>query len=216
MRSFTTALALAGALLAGAAMPAAQAQSAVCTGVPAWNSATIYSPGDRLVFSNRLYEAQSPIWNTRPDHCPSCGWYVDLVPPAPGTPEGERIVTDNAVVGRILLAASIIPSSDPCDVGGQGFINAIDAFTGAALSNPFFDLNGDGSFDAGDTISDGQGDGSNRVSVGSINLGVRMPSQPALIQNLLVVGGSSGGTGSVGINDPAERGRISWREIVRE
>lgn len=144
------------------------------------------------------------------------GWYVDLVPPAPGTPEGERIVTDNAVIGRILLASSIIPSSDPCDVGGQGFINAIDAFTGAALSNPFFDLNGDGSFDAGDTISDGQGDGSNRVSVGSINLGVRMPSQPALIQNLLVVGGSSGGTGSVGINDPAERGRISWREIVRE
>ncbi|KAB8314751.1 chitinase [Tolypothrix campylonemoides VB511288] len=54
------------------------AQSASCSGVPAWNAPTIYNPGDRLVYSGRLYEATTQIWNAPPTHCPSCGWYRDL------------------------------------------------------------------------------------------------------------------------------------------
>jgi len=64
-------------LLLGAA-PLAQAQTASCSGVPAWNASTIYNPGDKLVYQNRLYQASIQIWNAPPTHCLSCGWYQDL------------------------------------------------------------------------------------------------------------------------------------------
>lgn len=130
MRSFTTALALAGALLAGGAMPAAQAQSAVCTGVPAWNSATIYSPGDRLVFSNRLYEAQSPIWNTRPDHCPSCGWYVDLgaCGPADGNQPPSVALTAPAQGASFTAGTAITLTATAADSDGQ--VVSVEFFAG--------------------------------------------------------------------------------------
>ncbi|MGJ4728223.1 glycosyl hydrolase family 18 protein [Luteimonas sp. SDU101] len=72
--------ALATLLLAAACAPAlsAQAQTASCAAVPAWNTSTVYNPGDRLVYQNRLYQANIPIWNAPPTHCPSCGWYTDL------------------------------------------------------------------------------------------------------------------------------------------
>lgn len=65
-------------LLAIGGLPAAHAQSASCAAVPAWNAATIYNVGDRMVYQNRLYEAKTQIWNTPPNYCPSCGWYQDL------------------------------------------------------------------------------------------------------------------------------------------
>ena len=68
---------LAGCLLA-AWMSTAQAQSANCTGVAAWNASTIYNPGDHLVYQGRLYSALIPIWNASPTYCTSCGWYQDL------------------------------------------------------------------------------------------------------------------------------------------
>lgn len=68
---------LAGCLLA-AWMSTAQAQSANCTGVAAWNASTIYNPGDRLVYQGKLYSALIPIWNAAPTYCTTCGWYQDL------------------------------------------------------------------------------------------------------------------------------------------
>ncbi len=70
-------LLLTSGLLAAFVAPA-QAQSANCAGVAAWNAATIYNVGDRLVYQNKLYAALTPIWNAPPTHCPSCGWYQDL------------------------------------------------------------------------------------------------------------------------------------------
>lgn len=137
------------------------------------------------------------------------GWFIDLVPLS-GTPEGERIVSDSLIFGRVLLSASIAPTDDPCEVGGSGYINAIDAFTGAALDLPFFDVDGDGEFDEGDFI------GQPGTAVGSVDLGVGMPTLPAIIRQILVGGGSSGQTGDININDPTDVGRISWREIVRD
>ncbi|MFC4765109.1 glycosyl hydrolase family 18 protein [Dyella koreensis] len=57
---------------------AAQAQSATCAGVAAWNATTIYNAGDKMVYNNHLYQALTQIWNTPPDYCPSCGWYQDI------------------------------------------------------------------------------------------------------------------------------------------
>ncbi|MDO9173520.1 MAG: PilC/PilY family type IV pilus protein, partial [Actinomycetota bacterium] len=139
------------------------------------------------------------------------GWYVDLPAPTttPPTP-AERMVGDPFLLGTTLVAASIVPSSNPCG-GGTGYINAIDAFTGTSVSSPFFDVDGDGSFDD-DTLTAG----GRNIPVGSVNLGIAMPTSPTVVENLLVAGGSLGTTGTVAINNPLFRGRISWREIIRD
>lgn len=138
------------------------------------------------------------------------GWYVDLEPVA-GVGIGERMVSDQGLLGSVLLAASIIPDNAICAAGGTGYINAIDAFKGTAVSSPFFDVSGDGYFDDDDKINDGTDD----LAVGSVNLGVDMPTTPLVIESVLVAGGSSGGIGGIGVANPVTSGRISWRELIR-
>ena len=138
------------------------------------------------------------------------GWYIDLDSPK----AGERVVSDPRVHGSVLLAASLVPpTGNTCDAGGSGYINALDAFTGASLSAPYFDINGDGKYDANDTV-DANG---TQVPVGSVDVGVGMPTLPTLIEELLVVGGSKGTLGSIGVNPQGgSPRRISWREILRD
>ena len=107
----------------------------------------------------------------------------------------------------VLLASSIIPVVDPCVPGGKGYINAISPYTGARLGLGFFDLNKNGNF------TDDKLDG---VNIGSIDMGVGMPSEPVIIGNRLVVGGSSGGIGEELINLGGGSRRISWREIIQK
>ncbi|RFP61290.1 pilus assembly protein [Luteimonas weifangensis] len=138
------------------------------------------------------------------------GWYIDLDDPR----AGERVVSDPRVRGNVLLVASLFPpAGSTCDAGGTGYINAIDAFTGTSVSSPYFDSNGDGRYDDGDNV-DGNGQS---VPVGSVDLGVGMPTLPTLIDKLLVVGGSKGTLGSIAVNPQGgSPRRISWREILRD
>ncbi len=78
MRTHNKSLLLSGLLSLLFWAAAASAQSVPCDGIPAWNPSTIYNPGDRMVYQNKLYEALIQIWNAPPDHCPSCGWYAEL------------------------------------------------------------------------------------------------------------------------------------------
>jgi chitinase len=78
MRFRSSLPALAGLMLFAVADGPALAQTANCTGVAQWSQSAVYNPGDRLVYQNRLYQANIPIWNAPPTHCPSCGWYTDL------------------------------------------------------------------------------------------------------------------------------------------
>jgi len=149
----------------------------------------------------RGFEANAPLAADKK------GWFVDL----PVVPPAERMVGDPFLLGNVLIAASIIPSSDPCDSGGTGYINAIDAYTGTSVQSPFFDVDGDGSFDDDRLTS-----GNSSVPVGSVNLGIAMPTSPTVVESLLVAGGSQGTTGSVAVNNPLIKGRISWREIIKD
>ncbi len=153
----------------------------------------------------RGFEANAPLT------AGTLGWYIDLDQPTPG----ERIVSNPRVRGTMLLTASIIPpsSTDICDVGGTGYINALDAFTGTSLRQPFFDSNGSGKVTGADVITSG----STTVPVGSLDLGVGMPTLPTVISKLLVVGGSKGTLGSVVVNpQDGSNQRISWHEILRD
>jgi type IV pilus assembly protein PilY1 len=138
------------------------------------------------------------------------GWYVDLKDPD-GTARGERMVSGITLFGSVLLASSIIPSSESCVAGGSGFINAIDAFTGTNVKSPFFDINGDGAFDSKDKITNG----TDLVPVGSIDLGIGMPTTPLVVDKILVANGT-GALGGVGVNNPVASGRIAWREILKD
>lgn len=145
------------------------------------------------------------------------GWVIDL-------PEaGERMVTSSKVYTPtahkvpepVLVASSVIPVDDPCQPGGRGYLNAVNPYTGGRLEKAFFDVNNDGKIDAADAfLVDGE-----TVGPGSIDLGIGKPSEPVLIGNRLVVGGSEGKVRDILINTttPAAKtgGRISWREIVR-
>lgn len=151
---------------------------------------------------NRAFQAHSTL------PASSRGWYIDLDLPPGNTLEGERMVGDQQVIKNVLIAASIIPSTNnPCQPG-RGYINAIDAFTGTSLVTSLFDANRNGEFgDAGDEL------GGN--AIGSIDLGVGMVTDPALMDRLLVAGGSLATLGSTPLDPALYGGRISWREIIR-
>jgi type IV pilus assembly protein PilY1 len=134
------------------------------------------------------------------------GWYVDLNNPA----SGERVVTRPIIRGGALIFASIKPSTTACDAAGSGFVNALDAFTGTSLPGGFFDLDGDGVY-GNETLTSGP----NTIPIGSVDLGIGMPTLPIIIDNLLVVGGSRGEVGSVSVlPGTGTNRRVSWREIV--
>lgn len=140
------------------------------------------------------------------------GCYVDL-------PEaGERMITTPRLFNLAeptLIGSTIVPvTNDQCVAGGNGYVNAINPFTCARLSLPFFDINDNNNF-LDDVIPTS---GNQSANISSIDLGVGMPGEAILIGNRLVVGGSDGRLEDVRVNIPtvARRGRLSWREIVRD
>lgn len=151
------------------------------------------------------------------------GWYLDLST----SPAGERIVTGSQLVRLAvpaLVTASILPvNDDPCIAGGRGFVNMIDPYTGGALSAGVIDATGDGDF-SNDTIG--------KRFIGSVDLGVGLPSDPAFLRRggdltTVFMSGSGGapasGTGGnagiqgLTVKSPAFIGRrMVWREIIKD
>lgn len=136
------------------------------------------------------------------------GCYVDL-------PEaGERIVTRSnlfRLAEPTLIASSIVPEPvDQCVPGGRGYVNAVNPFTCARLAKPFFDLNDSGSF-TDDALANGSYASSVETSGG-------LPGEAIIIGNRLVVGLSGPPPFNIRVNTGAVplRGRLSWREIVRD
>jgi type IV pilus assembly protein PilY1 len=171
---------------------------------------------DRSVLRQRTIELEGTIAGnatrafslpTPGDMAGRQGWYVDLVSPSLGN-QGERMIGEHKFFGSVLLAASMVPSSNSCKPGGEGFLNAIDPFSGAALDNLFFDANNDLRFDNSDRM------GNDHRAVGSYNPGINLPSDPILIGNRLCSSGTSGGLNCPSVNNPIRSGRISWHEVV--
>lgn len=151
------------------------------------------------------------------------GWYIDLTTPR----AGERIVSAPQIAPLAvpaLMVTSIDPiNSDPCIPGGRGFLNLVDPYTGGALSVGLIDAQGNGNF-ADDLLGD-------RL-IGSIELGVGLPSVPRLIRQsqglatAFVSGSASGdpqgtgsGTGIRGLTIKSKASgarRLAWREIIRD
>ncbi len=138
------------------------------------------------------------------------GWYLDLLPTT-NTQQGERIVTGSTMyrfTEPTLIASSIIPvANDPCDLG-SGYLNALNAFTGASLKAAFFVF----------------GNGFTGVA-GSLDLGIGLVSQAAVLASSdgsgqIVASGSGNEAGQTKATHKVNpgvppQGRLSWREIIR-
>lgn len=137
------------------------------------------------------------------------GWYIDLASPTNGA-LGERMIGEHKLFDQVLVATSMTPDPDECKPGGSGFLNAVDPFTGAALTNLFFDVNNDLQFNDTDRL------GTQKRAVGSIDPGINLPSDGILIGNRIVSSGTSGSTSSKSVNRIIRTGRITWREVVTQ
>lgn len=136
------------------------------------------------------------------------GYFLDL-------PHPRERVTQAAsyykLAEPVALFTSIFPVDDVCVPGGSGYLNAINAFTGARLRNPFFDVDNDGN------LQEHAIGGASASSI-RVDSAFGKPGSPLLIGNRLLVGGSGGATPltyGVGTGLTPLLGRISWREIVR-
>jgi len=152
------------------------------------------------------------------------GWYMDLFNQEGGNTNnfGEKQVTDSILRNGRIIFTTLIPSEDPCDFGGTGWLMEIDAETGGRLEDLApFDLNGDGLFNQDDYV-DLDGDG-----VGDVPPSGKK-SKEGIIAKPGVVAGTgtdddkeykfaSGSTGNIEQTiesvDPGYAGRTSWREL---
>lgn len=140
------------------------------------------------------------------------GWYIDLVSPTSGA-EGERMVVPNIFLGLALVGVTRIPNTtDVCSPGGRSWVMAIEPFSGAALSQPYFDMDNDGDVDADDVV------GTAADAPVSSGLGLVTGSS-----GLITVGNRLYGTLDSGGHftpppPPASTqvSRVSWREVVND
>ncbi len=85
-----------------------------------------------------LLTNHSPVWT---GSNANQGWKLDLKEPGSSELEGERVVDDMIISGKVLLFKTRTPSTDPCESGVAGFTYGINPLTGGRLEFNVFDLN---------------------------------------------------------------------------
>ncbi len=160
------------------------------------------------------------------------GWALNLLNPANPlrTPpknanEGERVVSFPLVRRGLVIFATVIPSSDPCQSGGTSWLMEVDALGGGEFGGAPFDVNGDGKVDAKDKVVIVVNGVSEEHYAAGDNLGVGIHKQPAKIESASGVdyGYASGSSGEMGKSveagaappPPGSTGGIrrSWRQL---
>lgn len=153
------------------------------------------------------------------------GWYIDLLNTQGGNSNnyGERQVS-NAIIrnGRVIFV-TLVPSDDPCDDGGSGWLMEVNYASGSRLSYSPFDLNGDQSFTPGDFLNVGDIDGDGEddyVPVSGKKSKVGIIARPSIASE---AGGqrefkyTSGADGNIEVTvenpGPGFVGRQSWRQL---
>jgi type IV pilus assembly protein PilY1 len=151
------------------------------------------------------------------------GWYLDL----PST--GEIQVTNSALRNRRVIFTSQVPSSDPCSGGGTSWLMELDYMSGARLTDPAFDLNGDDKFTAADLFKVTINGKDYMVSASAVQSDTGIWSQPAFLTSgqdefLYMSTSNNNDRENKGCNDgtmdckkngvpPTAYGRQSWRQV---
>ncbi|RUR11801.1 fimbrial assembly protein [Legionella septentrionalis] len=143
------------------------------------------------------------------------GWYLDLLV---NTERGERVIADMIFLNRKIIFSTTIPTSDPCDFGGESWLMELNAFTGTRLDYHVFDINGDGLFDSNDGVTRSEGGQTIEVPVSGLKSDVGLVATPAVLNagsiEYKYLPGTSGDIQKVTENPGLNRaGRQSWRQL---
>lgn len=140
------------------------------------------------------------------------GWYVDF---AESDKSGERSVTNPLVINGFVFFNTLIPGSDPCQLGG-GRSYVLDTITGMAAGGETGRLSAIGmlsppiAFETGVEVGDRNAVGRRAVRkrVSVVNFGTGGATS--------FNGGSKGGDAAAGdrVEAMLPAGRFSWREII--
>jgi type IV pilus assembly protein PilY1 len=124
------------------------------------------------------------------------------------------MVTPSQFQGSLLLGTTRIPiATDLCNPSGRGWILAVNPFNGTNPTSNFFDVNGNGSLDSGDTIKDANG---NTYAVGGVGFS-SLPNNPIFVGSTMLVSFDNGTTGSIKTsNTSGGTVRVSWRELINQ
>ena len=141
------------------------------------------------------------------------GWYIDL-PDA-----GERVIVNPVVRDKAVFFNTLIPDSDPCAYGGSGWLMAVSTENGGPPDGPVFDVDGNGSVNDADKVTDANGNAA--VAVGTeVIRGI--PAESAILGNYQYTPTSATTDGSgievralIGI-EGSLTGRLSWEELINE
>ncbi|RAP38597.1 hypothetical protein B1207_01590 [Legionella quinlivanii] len=142
------------------------------------------------------------------------GWFLDLV--INGQARGERVISNLTYLNGKIIFATVIPTSDPCDFGGESWLMELNALTGSRLNYNVFDLNGDGAFTTADSVTSSDGGGT--VTPSGIKSEVGLIAGPSILnagsKEYKYMPGTSGGIQKVGENPgPQIFGRQSWKQL---
>ena len=150
---------------------------------------------------------------TREDLINKQGWYIDLYRLVNNKPTalGERMITQNQFQGSALISNTRIPdATDPCAPSGVGMIMSINPFTGARLSDAYFDINNDGFINNADLIT------INGVPTVASGIGFETGfSNPSFLGDKMYIPTDEGTIREFNIQPYASViGRTSWRELI--
>ncbi len=128
-----------------------------------------------------------------------------------GTASGEILVSDFAIRNNIIFFQSKVPNDDPCTIGADHWLYALDAQTGASTLGDVFDVNLDGLVDSGDRATT-----SPRIISGVKISGTEGSEDgPTLVGDHVIIN-TSGGSGPTTIKFDYGRGyggRKSWIQL---
>ena len=147
------------------------------------------------------------------------GWYLNLLSPGLSSGVGERVTTDIQLREDQLVVTSMLPSTDPCDYGGKSWLLELAPLTGARLSYPVFDINGDGKIDSDDNQTVTINGKSVKLPVSGKGFD-EILTKAAFVEKidgtseLKYASGSSGSIKqTLEIISPNAKGRQSWRQL---
>lgn len=136
------------------------------------------------------------------------GWVIDLADTRERIVQKPQVRSVNlgASRGTALVVASQVPNSDFCNPASDGWVMAINPFTGGRLMVHYFDINKDGSYDSGDAVVDGAGEptAASGVKFDGMSGDILIIREEGIVSSPEVVG----------LNTGVVSGRVSWREMV--
>jgi len=140
------------------------------------------------------------------------GWFIDL------PTSGERVVSTPFVRGDIVYFNTMIPSSDPCSYGGDGWLMSVKYSNGGRPDTAVFDYDGNGSVNTTDLVTNGT---LVDVAAGGVHYNDGLPTGSSFMGDVRYTPGTSTENGNQIQQDNIEElgggntGRLSWEEISR-